>query len=461
MDRTNGPNTEKDRSPGTYRNQSRNLVSLVGYLLGVPERIFEADDVLKMELYEKYSADLRARVIRNLCILRTMTIRYHADIHRAMHYEYKGLASMPEHILPESLQQLSEDGVIIGNGGFSLHQILIKINGLISDRINNCKDLFPLWVKWDYMRRIFIMPDGLTETGFKAARSLFYNNKDCYPYRMYLNWEPADEGNILYNDEKFMKLLYQWNNDAFTDTSRVLDAKDTVKGNIYEFIAASKKTVLVVDCENSDPYKLYATLRSLNVNLLGKISKIILFDDIRTSTAWDILNEYFSIPIECILIDRVKSNKSLVDIRLTAGTCREFFQNQTDSFILVSSDSDYWGLISAVPDARFLVMLESKKSSSAITDALKDSDIIYCYIDDFYSGDNDDMKLEAIIREANKRLIQSVDININQLLEVCLQTTRVDLSEDEKKRIVSQYLKRMQMEITTDGSVKLRITMKK
>ncbi len=43
------------------------------------------------------------------------------------------------------------------------------------------------------------------------------------------------------------------------------------------------------------------------------------------------------------MIERVKENKSLVDIRLTTGTCREFFQNDTDSCILASSDSDYWG----------------------------------------------------------------------------------------------------------------------
>ncbi len=30
-----------------------------------------------------------------------------------------------------------------------------------------------------------------------------------------------------------------------------------------------------------------------------------------------------------------------MDIRLTTGTCREFFHNDTDSFILASSDSDY------------------------------------------------------------------------------------------------------------------------
>lgn len=81
------------------------------------------------------------------------------------------------------------------------------------------------------------------------------------------------------------------------------------------------------------------------------------------------------------MIERIKENKSLVDIRLTTGTCREFFQNNTDSFILVSSDSDYWGLISAMPEAHFLVLVEDEKCSPAVKKAMVDAGITYCYTD--------------------------------------------------------------------------------
>ena len=39
-------------------------------------------------------------------------------------------------------------------------------------------------------------------------------------------------------------------------------------------------------------------------------------------------------------LDR-KEDKSFLDIRLSVGVCKEFYQNQIDSFILASSDSDY------------------------------------------------------------------------------------------------------------------------
>ncbi len=42
----------------------------------------------------------------------------------------------------------------------------------------------------------------------------------------------------------------------------------------------TEKTVLVVDCENSDPYKLCATLKNLDYEVMQKITAIILFDDV-------------------------------------------------------------------------------------------------------------------------------------------------------------------------------------
>ena len=77
-----------------------------------------------------------------------------------------------------------------------------------------------------------------------------------------------------------------------------------------------------MDCENADPYKFCATLRNLDKQVLGKISKIILYDDIHSASAWKILDAYVNTPVEHVLIERVKQNKSLVDIRLTGGVCR-------------------------------------------------------------------------------------------------------------------------------------------
>ena len=77
------------------------------------------------------------------------------------------------------------------------------------------------------------------------------------------------------------------------------------------------------------------------------------------------------------MIERIKQNKSLVDIKLTALACKEHYQNEVNSFVIVSSDSDYWGLISSMPDAGFLVMIEREKCGPDMKTALADTGVFY------------------------------------------------------------------------------------
>ena len=270
-----------------------------------------------------------------------------------------------------------------------------------------------------------------------------------------------DSGNILYNDKKFVSLLYEANEDYFTDLSKVSDAGNLTKAGIYKFLDKSERVVVVVDCENSDPYKLYATLNNLNQEaLLNKICKIILYDDIHTTSAWKILERFTQIPIEHVLIERIKENKSLVDIRLTTGTCREYYQNNVDSFILVSSDSDYWGLISSLPEARFLVMIERENCGPDLKNALVNAGIFYCYIDDFYSGNAEDIKIGALFKEMYHYIDQAVRLNIYEMFTEALRATRIEMSSSEQKQFVDKYLKTMQMSIADNGDVTLEIRRK-
>ena len=268
-----------------------------------------------------------------------------------------------------------------------------------------------------------------------------------------MNWSATpDAGNILYNDKKFVTLLYEYHEDYFTDISKVSDAGLLAKEGIYDFLERSSRTAVVVDCENADPYKLYATLNNLDqAALLGKIVKIILYNDVHATTAWKVLEKFTQIPIEHNMIERIKENKSLVDIRLTTGTCREFFQNNTDSFILASSDSDYWGLISAMPEAHFLVLVEEEKCSPTIKKAMVDAGITYCYTDDFCTGNSNDIKVQAVLSEVKRSLDEAVQFNINDILDEAYRLTRANMSTGEKRQFYERYIKPMRLLIDRDG----------
>lgn len=187
----------------SYKDSTYEIVSKVAYLIGVPLRIFENEhEPPKMEVFNRLDVDKPARIIRHLCIIRTAIERNYKNINDKMRMEYRTILSMPEYVPADSLNQLSLDGInFIKKSSIKLSDHIIEINNIISNRIYNCKQLFPIWINWQYIRELFIMPDGLKEAGTKDAVSVYYADLPLYPYQMYINWKPKDEGNILYNDK--------------------------------------------------------------------------------------------------------------------------------------------------------------------------------------------------------------------------------------------------------------------
>jgi len=442
-----------------YKDSTYDIVSKVAYLIGVPKHIFENEfEPPRIEIYDVLDKNKSARIIRNLCMVRAAIERRFGRINDKMRNEYKSIYGMPELMPQDALIQLELDGVdFCRKPGTKLNYHIIEINKLIRDRINNCKDIFPLWLNWDYIRDIFNMKNGLTVEGIKAAANVYFANMPLYPYYIYINWDPQPNGNILYNDKKFVSLLYQWNNDYFTDYSKVSDAGSFVKSSICDFIDEARKVVMVVDCENSDPYRLCATLRGLDVDVTAKIQKIMLFDDIHTVDAWRVLESHTDIPIEHVMTERIKQNKSLVDIELTAITCREHYRNLIDSFIIVSSDSDYWGLISTLPEAKFLVMVEREKCGPDMKTALANSGIFYCYIDDFYTGSGEELKQTMLFSALYQALDNALRLNISDLLEKALYTTRIDMTPAAKRQFIDKHIRPMKLLIDDQGNVSLEL----
>lgn len=227
-----------------FKNSTYTIVSKVAYLIGVPLRIFENEyEPPKLDIFQELESDKNARIVRNLCRLRTAIELNFKAINDRMILDYKSLYSLPELVPIECIDQLSADGISITKLNRTLIQYIIEINRLLSDRINNCKEVFPIWINWTYIRDIFIMPDGLNEAGAADAAAVYYEYKRYYPYQIYINWPPSDEGNILYCDKKFVTLLYQWHSDKFTDYSKVSDAVMQPRAGFMISYRTAKKTL--------------------------------------------------------------------------------------------------------------------------------------------------------------------------------------------------------------------------
>ena len=440
--------------------RTTDIVSAFAYLIGVSKTVFEnPHEAPEPEIYEKLDKEKAARIIRNLCIIRTAIERNFGKIHSAMRDQFKTITSMTRYIPQDSVLQLTQDGVTpFKKNNTFLGQHIIEINKLIGDRINNCKRFFPTWLNWDYIRKLFIMPEGLTEDGIKAGANEYFTHLENYPYGVYMNWSPYDCGNILYSDKKFVTLLYEWNHDRFTQLNKVEDVGDYVTGNIYDFIESGEKVVFFVDCENSDPYNLCAALMSLDEAYSNKVKKIILFDDVHTSTAWRVLEDHIPIPVEHILIERLKENKSLVDMRLAMRISEEYYKNQVDSFIVVSSDSDYWSVVESLPEAKFLFMIEHGKCGPDMKDALDEKGIFYCYIDEFHSAKSEKIMMDSVYRELLRYISENLQFNFRDMLDAAVIATRVPMTDAEKKQFFDKHIRPFQATMDPDG--KLQITLK-
>ena len=286
------PGEETEYRPYTdYRNAKHNIISLMAYLVGVEKEHFEPDYTpAKIEIYERLDKDKNARIVRNLCRLRTALMKNYSTIRSEFRYSLKNIGSLPDLIPSDAVQQLVEDGISLQKSRPDIDAYIMAINREISNRIGNCKNLFPDWLNWQYIKALFLMPNGTKPEGLKTAGNEYHANRNKYPYQCYMDWPGRENGNILYCDEKFVTMLYEAHEDAFTDMSLVRDIGDIALDNIGSFLEQSRKAIVVVDCENSDPIRLAAALSSLSKSGLGKIAKVLLFDSHYTTSEWEVLS---------------------------------------------------------------------------------------------------------------------------------------------------------------------------
>lgn len=427
----------------------------VAYLIGVPKEILDNNYSGYEELYAELQNNKEASIIRYLSKLRTNLMKNFKRTDEEMRYNLKNLSSL-EWFDKDEISQLEKWGINVIQANCRAETYSASFCKLIEENIVNCKSLFPDWVNWDYLKSLFIVPKYSSKEVLIAEFEKFRGYMSFYPYSQYIYWEPFDCKGMLLDDELFLKSLYSLHNDKFLDKSKYIDVSSITMDDICDFIENSKKVVIAVDCENTDVYKLYGFLNTLNNDVVNKIEKIILFDDAHTVETWKLLSNHISIPTEYIAVERVLENKSLVDIKMATGICKSHYCDEVDSFIIVSSDSDYWGVISSLPNAKFMVVYENYKSSSISLNNYYNNGIPCCSLDEFYTGNTSRLKEDILIKSANLRL-KSISFNCRDLLNNIYADTRIKALDEEKEAFYNKYLKNLKTTVDKEGTFTLKI----
>ena len=105
-------------------------------------------------------------------------------------------------------------------------------------------------------------------------------------------------------------------------------------------------------------------------------------------------------------------------------------------------------------------MIEHKKCGPDMKAALANSGIFYCYLDDFYSGDSEELKTNALLQEMRDYMEKAVQLNAIDMLNDALRSTRIEMTAAERQQFYDKYIKTLQLSINDDGKVSLVIKVK-
>ena len=433
-------------------NYTKKIATTFAYMIGASKEPLITTYPELTELIESLESNTDATIIRYLSKLRTSLIKNFAKTDQTLQNTLDNINKM-NWFNKDEIDYLLKNGVnvILTNTRAKIYTG--HFNDLIYKYIGKCKYLYPDWVNWEYIKGLFNPPNHTSQKVHIEEFDKFMTNKLFYPYQCYFYWKnPTDIGLMLSNDHKFLKEVYSLNNDTFQHDDKIKDAPVDTKEEIYDFIYESQSTIMAVDCENSNCYAICAVLNNLNQDELNKISKIILYDDPNTTSAWNLLHKYTKIPVETVNVERVKIDKSIVDIRMTAGVVQSFCTGQADSFVICSSDSDFWGLISSIPEARFMVLYEKANVSNAVVEAWKMHGINHYDMGVFGSEVTSQFKTDVLLTLLRSHLPNLNALNVNDLTEELYSEAMLPATQEEKKEFMNKYLFSLKVFVNEEGN---------
>lgn len=407
---------------------SRKIVSCIAYLIGVKDiKLSQFDPIIVNDLKMSNGCNL----IRTLCQFRTQLLRYYYEIERKLKENYGKISDIGRFIaLYDTL--INNHGIDLNMYSTDVKEYIIQVNNLIDNNINSVKNQFPSTITnkvWQYIRELFIYPN----EKFLEERKLFIENIEFYPFGSYINWTPIKAGNILETDTKLLSILFSNKGKEYSLS------KEEALSEIESFINSRKHITICVDCENVDYSLFYSALLQFNENIINRIERILLFDSNDRKSGWNYYGESLPIKIERIECPRILNDKSTLDVKMSAYITAIHYRDGIDGFILVSSDSDYWGLIDTIgTTAKFFILGEKNNMSEKNINKLTNRGIPCFLLDEF---DNNELrqiiKEEILIKEIKEQLYQ-IRFNVNFFLNM-MQTQTKNLSKNDKsifKKIV-------------------------
>lgn len=229
----------------------------------------------------------------------------------------------------------------------------------------------------------------------------------------------------------------------------------------------TKDVEMFVDCDNTEFFIFFNFV--LGVESVTKIKSIYLFADKKSNFLWKMFKSMYQghIDIQVISVDRIKDNKSVVDLVLTKTVCECYYTKGLSKAILVSSDSDFFGLIHSLPEIDFMVAYNKERVNEEYLQFLREKHIPYIDLSNLNIKSIVDsykdisikyllgysMALTPITKWDDNYLVDLVHYLINNETSVVVDNTYVAQKVKEYKEKASISLKGSEIEIKIEEVV--------
>lgn len=324
------------------------------YLMGLERHILEKDfiedysysggltslDAIEDALIIRYASRIRQKIYRN-------------------YSQYRGITDFEEEAkeyYESELIFLKERGIDLGQvfrSDLSVVSVINELNSVITKRLPKVLETlkFPYA---DIVANAFYMYD-VTDKSLDKYIKTMQTYRAKFPYMLFITRHTRLKtylSHFFQNDKTFFIGCFNLADEKYTLENlevpvfnwSCLGSEDIVK------LPVDKSTHFYVDCDNVSYFKFIGMLESLKTTAKVTDKHIFnLYIDETTSALWKMTShiEHPLFQFNIIEVDRVKYTKSVVDIVMVAHIARNSMIEDSLPSVIISSDSDYIGLIQA------------------------------------------------------------------------------------------------------------------
>ena len=103
-------------------------------------------------------------------------------------------------------------------------------------------------------------------------------------------------------------------------------------------------------------------------------------------------------------------------------------------------------------------MYEYSKCGQAIKDALMLKNIYHCSMDDFYTGNAEDLKKKVLINELKQFAPRVVGWNGRELTKAIYERTKISAEPRELDQFYNKYVKTLRLKMDENGVFVVEVT---